>query len=637
MNRHAACAVAASLLVPVLSRAAAPPAAKLWRDLDPARIEAVAALLSDGPRGGGAPIADRAAWGAIATNPAFARVPRDAEKLLNKPLPAWNDDLYLDYSRTGARKPGERMMSARRGRLNPLVWAEGVENRGRFLPEIVRILREYLAEPTWTLAAHDRSLGSFRGTAYEIDLVSSATAYELAQALWMLGDRLDPAVRADVIACIVKRVLAPFRETLRSGRGNGWIRTTSNWNPVCLAGTVGAALACLPDRADRALFAAAGEFYSRNYLAGFTRDGYCTEGIGYWNYGMGNYCALREHLWQATDGRLDLFADERVRNAALFGLRIEIADGQFPAIADCRTGSTPSVQILRYCSLALGLGLGRTEAAWDPVAPRNLTVAPMEVFPNSLRHARPAAVPADTLGLRSWFDDAGLLICRPATGDAARLASALKGGHNAEHHNHNDVGSYTLVLNGRMVAGDPGGPSVYTAKTFSKERYTGLKLFGSLGHPVPRVAGKFQDAGRQAAAKVLSTSFTDAADKLALDIASAYTVPGLSKLARAFVHTRGATPSLEIRDEFAAAAPVEFETVLTTRAKWRQASPATIEFDAGGGTRMVATIQTPDGGFDLASETIEEDCQAFDRIAIRLKHPLASGTVTVTFRPAKAE
>ena len=629
MKVHAAW-VAAVVAITPRPTDAAPPGP--WRELDPARIEAIAAMLSEGPQGLGAPIADRTAWGAIATNPAFARVPRDAGKLLGQPLPAWNDDLYLDFSRTGQRKPGERMMGARHGRLNPLVWAEGIENRGRFLPEIVRILREYLAEPTWTLPAHDRSLGSFHGTAYEIDLASSATAFELAQALWLLGDRLDSAVRADVIACIERRVFAPFRATLRTGKGNGWTRTTNNWNPVCLAGTVGAALACLTDRTDRALFADAGEHYSRNYLAGFPRDGYCTEGLGYWNYGMINYVTLREHLWQATGGRIDLFADERVRNAALFGIRIEMADGCYPAIADCRAGSVPSEEILRICSLALGLGLHRHEAAWNPMSPRNLTTAPMEVFPNSLRGARTDAAPADTIGLRTWFDAAGLLICRPAPGDAARFASALKGGHNAEHHNHNDVGSYTLVLNGRVVTGDTGGPSAYTAKTFSKDRYT-LPALNSFGHPVPRVAGVLQAPGARAAAKVLRTGFTDAADTLALDIAPAYPVKGLTRLERTFVHTRGAAPSLEVRDEFAAAEPVEFETALTTRAKWKRTSDTTIEFDADG-AHVIATVAAPDCGFDLVAETLTEECRPFDRMAIRLRKPLAAGTVSVTFRPA---
>ncbi|MFO1529470.1 MAG: hypothetical protein U1F77_06970 [Kiritimatiellia bacterium] len=233
---------------------------------------------------------------------------------------------------------------------------------------------------------------------------------------------------------------------------------------------------------------------------------------------------------------------------------MEIRDGVFPAIADCRPGSTPSAQILRYCSLALGLGLRNHEAAWDPMRPDNLTSSPMEIFLNSIT-ARPATS-AEGLGLRSWFKDAGLLVCRPAPGGPVALGAAFKGGHNDEHHNHNDVGSFSVALGGRMPVGDPGGPYVYNAKTFSGERYTALKLFGLFLASGAAVDGKDQKPGRKAAARVLDTSFADASDRIVFDLAAAYDVPGLVKLERAFVLNRGDSPSIGVRDTFAAGRPV---------------------------------------------------------------------------------
>jgi len=38
------------------------------------------------------------------------------------------------------------------------------------------------------------------------------------------------------------------------------------------------------------MFAAAAEKYVENFLAGFTPDGYCSEGLGYWNYGSATTC-----------------------------------------------------------------------------------------------------------------------------------------------------------------------------------------------------------------------------------------------------------------------------------------------------------------------------------------------------------
>ena len=47
----------------------------------------------------------------------------------------------------------------------------------------------------------------------------------------------------------------------------------------------------------------------------------------------------------------------------------------------------------------------------------------------------------------------------------------MKGGHNDESHNHNDVGSFVVYHNGKPILVDP-GVGEYTSKTFSKERYT---------------------------------------------------------------------------------------------------------------------------------------------------------------------
>ena len=603
-----------------------------WKTLDPARIQALENMLDAGPRGLGPPAASRAQWAALAGEPAFARVVRDAEKLIGKPLPEWNDEAYLDFSKTGRRSEGEKMMRARRGRLAPLVGAECLEDKGRFLPEIEQMLREYLREPTWTLPAHDGNLGSFKGTDHTIDLASSAVAYELAQVLWLLGARLDAGVRDEVIAAIEKRVFVPFRASLRGEKRHWWMDGTNNWNPVCLAGTVGAALAILPGRTDRAVFAAAGEHYSVNYLKGYTKDGYCSEGLGYWNYGMSNYLLLREHLWQATRGQVDLFRDERVREVALYGVRMEVCGGVFPVIADCRPDSRPSEQILRYCSLALGLGLEAHEKAWDPRRPRDLITTPMEVFPNSLT-ARAGGRSAGELGLRSWFEEAGVLVCRPAPDAKVALGAVFKGGHNDEHHNHNDVGSYSIALGGRMPVGDPGGPYVYNSRTFSRERYTAFKLFSSIGHPVPVVDGKPQREGRQAAAKVLQTAFADDADRMILDLRAAYAVKGLRRLDRAFVLKRGDAPAVGVKDVFEAEAPIRFESALTTRAKWKKLSANALEFSIEG-VLLRCEIDTAGAAFDISSETIEDDCIPFERIALRLLQPSSSGSVTLRFTPA---
>jgi len=84
------------------------------------------------------------------------------------------------------------------------------------------------------------------------------------------------------------------------------------------------------------------------------------------------------------------------------------------------------------------------------------------------------------------------------------------------------VGSFVVALGRSTPLVDPGA-EVYTARTFSGRRYES-KLLNSFGHPVPRIAGQLQRTGRKAAAGVLRTDWTDAADTLVLDLRSAYAV-----------------------------------------------------------------------------------------------------------------
>ena len=101
-------------------------------------------------------------------------------------------------------------------------------------------------------------------------------------------------------------------------RSRGWLTVTNNWNAVCLANVTGEAFALLEAPADKAFYAAAAEQYIANFLSGFTEDGYCSEGIGYWNYGYGCFVRLDSMLRGATGDRLNLSEMPQARSTGLF-------------------------------------------------------------------------------------------------------------------------------------------------------------------------------------------------------------------------------------------------------------------------------------------------------------------------------
>ena len=251
------------------------------------------------------------------------------------------------------------------------------------------------------------------------------------------------------------------------------------------------------------------------------------------SYGFSHYILLRESLFEATHGKLDLFRDPKIRNIALFGPRISIINGTVPPFEDCHTGTTVDPHILWYCSHALGLGLKEYEAL-SFAGPGRLVDSCFNTFPNSATESKPTALSLpEGVGVRSYFDKAQVLVCRPFPG--GQFGAAIKGGDNNKPHNHNDVGSFVIVMGKVEMSGDPGGPFAYNSRTFGPGRYTEFKTFGSYGHPVPLVAGVQQKFGAQYSAKIVKQDFTESRDIFAMDMKAAYPLAGLEELMRTFV------------------------------------------------------------------------------------------------------
>ena len=602
-----------------------------------AEAPSIASLLPAKPAGLGRPASDRAAWKALAKTAGYRDAVDGAAKILGAKLPEQSDDLYLDFSRTGNRTRWQRVAGRRRGRIRLLTIAECVENHGRFITDLEKIIAALCSEPTWVYPAHDRSLANFKGRTIDIDLASSYVGWEMATAAYLLGDKLSVKTRKLIDQNLRKRIFDPYMAMVSGKReANWWMSTTNNWNAVCLAGVTGAALATIESRPERAKYVSAAMKYSKSFLRGFTSDGYCSEGLGYWSYGFGHYVLLAETIWQATGGRIDMMDAKNVRAPAMFPQRIEIINGVSPAFADCSVNARAPREIVHFLSRRYSLGADPADdrAMISPAG--RLAQAMIRSFPNSTT-AIPRGKASAGPGIRTWFDKAGVLICRPKPKSKCLIGVALKGGHNGEHHNHNDVGSYVVVAGKTPVLVDPGA-EVYTARTFSSKRYVSGVL-NSLGHPVPRIAGKLQQSGSGAKGVVVKTKFTDDADTLVLDIRSAYAkrVPQLTKLNRTFVYSRAAAGSLTVRDDAAFSKPTSFETAMITLGKWERSGRNAIIVSDGGQSLRVE-IDTGGVAFDIKSEQIKEDVRTKTlptRIGIALKAPVTEATVTLKITPVK--
>lgn len=602
-------------------------------ELSAARVQEIAAYLPAHAVGVGQPATHRQAWEELAALPVYQNWLKGSRQSLLEPFPKMTDDLFLDYSRTGNREPWQGVEFSRRYRMAWLALAECLEYKGAFLVPLENAIKEICAERTWVFSAHDPKLNNFYGKTNNIDLGSSWVAWELGTIDFLLADKLSAPTRKLIRDNLQRRIFQPFRD-MAEGRQteDTWMRRGNNWNAVCLAGVTGAALAVLDSPKERAWYIASSQYYIRYFLNGFTPDGYCNEGLGYWDYGFGHFVMLTETVRQATSGHVDFLTDPTTHNPAMFSRKIEILNGIYPSIADCHPSVQPDAAIATYLCRRFNVTPCREDdAMFRTVSSRLFTTILFSFLPHDLPRIASKATVAES-PLRSWFPQGGVLICRPAANAKIPFAVSLKGGNNGESHNHNDLGSFIVLVGGSTVVADPGA-EIYTGNTFSPRRYES-DVLNSFGHDVPVVAGKLQRAGSDAKARVLRTEFTDAQDTLSLDLKSAYTVPTLKRLERTFVFQRDKS-SLTVRDEVEFSTAETFESALITWGEWKQISTNEFQITDGKDTARVK-IDTGGRPFVVSLKPLTAKVatpKKATHIGIALREPVAQASVVLTITP----
>lgn len=581
------------------------------------------------PQGSGQPCSNRAAW--LSANTRATAMIAQADALLGQPFPAWSDTVYLEATRTGDANNGQAMMNARKSPLYPLVIAECVTWHGKYLDLIRTSLRELAQQPTWNWPSPQSTLSSQR---FFVDLFAADLAHDLAQALFMLGDKIDGGTRELVLAALETRVFKPMRSSFSGefvGGEHWWLNATNNWNAVCLKGVVGAALTALPSRYDRARFAAAGQHYISAFLSGYPDSGYSTEGSGYWAYGFWHFAVLRAMLYAASNGSVDLLASAKAQSIALYPTKIAMTPpNNMAAFGDSLPGSwaDPNRQTLAYLQAAYG-----NPAVWQS------GMAVSNPFPNDsplvnasmlLTEGVPLAAGystslVDSPGLRSYFSDVGVLVTRSATGKPNAFAATIKAS-GSKSHGHDDIGSYSIGVNEDQPAGDVGSGR-YTEKTFSSQRHT-IKWISSYGHPVPVVGGRLQGNAETAGNSVVATTFSDEVDEVSIDLAPSYNLPSGWRLLRTMRNDR-IDRSISIDDRFAFAIPQTFEVAITTLGNWRLRSSTALELWQR--TEHLHAQIEASGAFDIVGETVQDEGLTFQRIAVRLKDATSAGWVRVRY------
>ncbi|MCU0489971.1 MAG: heparinase II/III-family protein [Chloroflexaceae bacterium] len=468
-------------------------------------------------------LAERERWQPLAATAVGRDILNRAETALVQPTPPIPATAFLAFQRDGAREPYETPHEQRRTRLILFALAECLQGQGRFLDAALDEIWAICEESSWVIPSHaaDYALGLPDPNQPLVDLYSAITAVTLAEADYLLNDALHLAARARIRHEVSRRSTHAFL----ARNDYPWLgygpKKINNWMPVCAGGSAIAALYLEPD-VERlaAVLAKALEGIGR-YLATFGDDGGTPEGVGYWEKGMFFVAALGELLAARTNGQIDLLAHPRLRQIARFPARMELSPGWFVPFSDTGLDRRPQFALLHFLARRYNLPelaqLDQTSPAERVLTNRGAAEKLRDLFWYGDEAAAPhesAQPTADFFPNIQWF------IARANAADPNGLVLAAKGGHNAEPHNQNDVGSFVVHWQGETLLADLGAMR-YTRDTFRPAtRYT-LLANRSLGHNVPLVNGQEQIAGPGGSAwarwEVQPTS-----DTFALDLAPAY-------------------------------------------------------------------------------------------------------------------
>ena len=509
------------------------------------------------------------------------------EEMLDKPFPLLTEEKFWLFEKTGNRTVYEQDYFAKRRFLTVFGVAAlrmkkdkltklGKINREDICKKLEAVLIDICEEECWALPAHvDR--GSDVNWRKTIDLFASETAESLAYIIDMVGDWLSEACCNLVKENVKNRVLEPF--FTNSVGSYHWERRENNWNAVC-NGSIGSAylhsLASDEEINEKYIDRICDNLC--HFIDGYADDGTCLEGIGYYDYGMTYFVNFSMELFDISDGRIDLLrgewngckagSDDKRARIATWLSKCYFASGRTVSFSD--GNSRRKYRMGLVCALAMRFPDAKLpefrmagsveEDHCARFIPHKLdyfctkeyidylkehAAEKMNILSDSELEDKSETVSGMTAknGEFVILDSAQWCIGKAVNG----VGMACKGGHNAEPHNHNDVGSFLYVVGDDMLLVDLGAGE-YTKAYFNEERYN-IFCNNSFSHNVPIIAGNGQRAGKEY--KCTFFEAVDGTDKgtVNLEFSQAYEKNLIHNIKREYVFDK-INGNLEIKDVF---------------------------------------------------------------------------------------
>lgn len=431
-----------------------------------------------------------------------------ADETLEREIPQLYASVYRRYFIDGNRTEFQEGYNERRSMLKALIYGELVLKNGKYINKMVDLLWLIMEETTWIIPAHNHypvkenkkndTIGNeFCGDAEYLDLFAAETASEIAVAYYYFKDEfadIAPIINERIMYELRRRIIRPYNEhrdfywMSLDGRKNAsnwtmWI--TSNVLTVTSLveddmelrkGVVSKALECIDE-----------------FIDTYRPDGGCTEGPGYWRGAVGGLFNSLETLYDMTGGKLDVFDHPQLYNMMDYIRKVHLTGFYYSNFSDCRAK-------LYTNGIAIAIRMGiRTKN-------QDLYAFALENTPKHINDMENCEILCELKNLcfeipdkkekfiPNEFDVLENLQVAVQRSDDGFICS-LKGGHNAEIHNHNDVGNIIVMYGKDPLLIDIGAPT-YTKFSFGETRYTVFPM-NSNWHNLPEVNGYTQHKGEE--------------------------------------------------------------------------------------------------------------------------------------------
>lgn len=457
----------------------------------------------------------------------------EAEKMLDAPIPPLTLSLFRDFELTGTRANFENNYRGRRRMLAVLIYAEWIDGKGRFLEKLMDVIWATLEESCWAVPAHlgcavegnpSRIPDTFREGAYQpLELYSAGTASALATALYLLRDRLDavtPIISERIERELSERIIKPYLNCVFGWTGDTG-QQVNNWLTAILYSVIHVTAEVVHDDETRTAVLNKAIRHLDHYTSTYPEDGSCDEGAGYWSGASAALFDCLEVIYDMTDGKVNMFENKFIRGMGEYIEFANIHDNAFINFADCYAFFRPDGALVERFGRRTGSISLETFGKVMSSKQQGAVIIHNEFHYRQLKSFFTPTVtetPVTRARKYAFSEGNGISVSRECEDTSKGTYLALKGGHNGESHNHNDLGSILVYKNANPVLLDP-GCGLYTKDTFSDKRYTILNYKSSY-HNTVSLNGFDQIHGSDKRAEKLY--YNEENGELAIEIKSAY-------------------------------------------------------------------------------------------------------------------